>query len=122
MDKETLGDRIFKLRKKHGMSQYQLAKDIGIHQKNIGKYERNEYTPSAFIVRDIAKVFRVTTDYLLLGSDAGSMAGTIQIKDKDLAQTIQELNNIDDETRQVVIGVLKLAIKSSKAKELLNSV
>jgi len=82
MKEESLGDRIFKLRKAANMSQYQLAKKLDIHQKNIGKYEKNEYTPSALIVRDIAKVFGVTTDYLLFGSEAGARAGMIQIKDR----------------------------------------
>jgi transcriptional regulator with XRE-family HTH domain len=122
MTEESLGDRIFKLRKAANMSQYQLAKTIDIHQKNIGKYEKNEYTPSALIVRDIAKVFGVTTDYLLFGSEAGTKAGMIQIKNRQLAQWLQELDNLDEETRQVVIGVLKLAIKSSKAKKLLSEV
>jgi transcriptional regulator with XRE-family HTH domain len=122
MTEESLGDRIFKLRKAANMSQYQLAKTIDIHQKNIGKYEKNEYTPSALIVRDIAKVFGVTTDYLLFGAEAGTKAGMIQIKNRQLAQWLQELDNLDEETRQVVIGVLKLAIKSSKAKKLLSEV
>jgi transcriptional regulator with XRE-family HTH domain len=115
----SLGQRIFELRKASNMSQYQLAKQLDIHQKNIGKYERNEYTPSALIVRDIAKVFGVTTDYLLFGSEAGAMGGKINIKDRQLAQWIQELDNLDEETRQVVIGVLRLAIRSNKAKKLL---
>lgn len=122
MKQESLGDRIFKLRKAANMSQYQLAKEIDIHQKNIGKYEKNEYTPSALIVRDIAKVFGVTTDYLLFGSEAGAKAGMIKIKDRQLAQWLQELDNLDEETRQVVIGVLRLAVRSSKAKKLLSEV
>ena len=119
MKEESLGDRIFKLRKEANMSQYQLAKKLDIHQKNIGKYEKNEYTPSALIVRDIAKVFGVTADYLLFGSEAGTSAGMIKIKDRQLAQWLQELDNVDEETRMVVVGVLKLAVNSSKAKKLL---
>ena len=120
MNEDSLGERIFKLRKAAKMSQHQLAKQLGIYQKNISKYEKNEYTPSALIVRDIAKVFGVTADYLLFGSEAGTKGGVIHIKDRHLAQCLQELDNIDDETRQTVIGMLKLAIRSSKAKQLLN--
>jgi transcriptional regulator with XRE-family HTH domain len=120
MNDESLGERIFKLRKGARMSQHQLAKQLDIHQKNISKYERNEYTPSALIARDIAKVFGVTADYLLFGDEAGTKGGMIHIKDRQLAQCLQELDKIDDETRQIVIGMLKLAIRSSKAKQLLN--
>ncbi|NIM10819.1 MAG: helix-turn-helix domain-containing protein [Candidatus Aminicenantes bacterium] len=122
MNENSLGERIFKLRKAAKMSQHQLAKQLDIHQKNISKYERNEYTPSALIVRDIAKVFGVTTDYLLFGSEAGTREGVIHVKDRQLAQELQELDNLDEETRQVVIGLLRLAIKSNKAKKLLSEV
>lgn len=121
MKEETLGERIFKLRKEANMSQYELAKRIEIHQKNIGKYERNESTPSATIVKNIAKVYKITTDYLLFGSEAGTKEGTIHIKDRQLAQWIQELDTMDEETRQIVISVLKLAINSSKAKQILSA-
>ena len=120
MNEESLGERIFKLRKAAKMSQHQLANRIGIYQKNISKYEKDEYTPSALILRDIAKVLGVTTDYLLFGSEAGAKGGVIHIKDRNLAQQLQELDNLDDETREVVIGMLKLAIRSSKAKKLLS--
>ena len=122
MNENSLGERIFKLRKAAKMSQHQLAKQLDIHQKNISKYERNEYTPSALIVRDIAKVFGVTTDYLLFGAEAGTREGVIHVKDRQLAQELQELDNLDEETRQVVIGLLRLAIKSNKAKKLLSEV
>lgn len=103
------------------MSQSQLAQEVGIHQKNIGKYEKDEYTPSAIILRDIATVFGVTADYLLFGAQAGSKEGVIHIKDRQLAQCLQELDELDDETREVVVGVLKMAIKSHRAKSLLNA-
>jgi hypothetical protein len=56
---------------------------------------------------------------LLFGSEAGTRAGMIKIKDRQLAQWLQELDNVDEETRSVVVGVLKLAVNSSKAKKLL---
>ena len=120
MSEDTFGERVFTLRKESGMSQYELAKRLEIHAKNIGKYEKDEYVPSAFIARDMAKAFGVTTDYLLFGADAGSKEGVIHIKDRKLAQWLQEVDALDEETRDVVISVLKLAIRSSKAKKMLN--
>ncbi|PIE03021.1 MAG: hypothetical protein CSA81_04745 [Acidobacteria bacterium] len=121
MSEGTLGERIFQLRKEAKLSQQQLAQKLGIHQKNISKYEKNEYTPSALIVRDIATVFGVTTDYLLFGPQSGGKEGVLHIKDRQLASCLQELDSLGEETRQVVIGVLKMAIKSHKVKELLNA-
>jgi transcriptional regulator with XRE-family HTH domain len=121
MSNEEFGARLFKLRKEANMSQYELPKKLEIHPKNIGKYERNEYTPNATIVKNIAQVFGVTTDYLLFGTGSGSQEGIIHIKDRELARCLQEVNELDDETRQIVVSVLKMAIKSHKAKQLLNA-
>ena len=121
MEERTLGERIFQLRKDAKMSQQQLAAQLGIHQKNISKYERNEYTPSANIVRDMAKAFGVTTDYILFGEQAGGKEGALHIKDRQLAQCLQELDSLDDETKEVVIGVIKMAVRSFKARQVLSA-
>lgn len=121
MSEETFGQRVNQLRKASKMSQQQLAKLLGIHQKNISKYERDEYTPSAFIVRDMAKVFGVTTDYLLFGSQATTKDGVLHIKDRELALCLQELDDLDEDTRRLIIGVVKMAIKSHKVKSLMSA-
>jgi len=121
MSDGSLGERIFQLRKEAKYSQLQLAEKLGIHQKNISKYEKNDYTPSALIVRDMATVFGVTTDFLLFGPQSGGKEGVLHIKDRQLALCLQELDSLGEETRHVVIGVLKMAIKSHKVKELLSA-
>ena len=121
MDEGTLGERVFQLRKEARMSQQQLATQLGIHQKNISKYEKNEYTPSATIVRDMARIFGVTADFLLFGPQGGTKEGALHIRDRQLAQCLQELDALDDESRQLVLGVIQMAIRSSKARKLLNA-
>ena len=62
-----LGARIAALRRSRGMSQAQLADQLGISPSAIGMYEQNRREPAVEIIVALAKIFRVSTDYLLTG-------------------------------------------------------
>jgi transcriptional regulator with XRE-family HTH domain len=57
--------RITELRKAKSWSQADLAKAIEASRDIIGKYERNENSPSVEMALKIARVFDVPVDYLL---------------------------------------------------------
>jgi transcriptional regulator with XRE-family HTH domain len=114
-----LGNRIEQSRRNSNLTQYQLAKKLGISQKNISKYENNESVPNGLIIRDLARILEVTADYLLFGQEAVTKDGAIHIKDRQLAQWIKEVDHMDDEIKQSVISVLKLAVRCNKAKQVL---
>ena len=114
-----LGNRIEQSRRNANLTQYQLAKKLGISQKNISKYENNESVPNGLIIRDLARILEVTADYLLFGQEAVTKDGAIHIKDRQLAQWIKEVDHMDDEIKQSVISVLKLAVRCNKAKQVL---
>ena len=65
-----LGARIAALRREAGLSQAQLALRLGISPSAMGMYEQGRREPSMETVVAMAKVFRVTTDYLLTGQPA----------------------------------------------------
>lgn len=58
-------DRLKKLRVARGLSQAQVAKDLGLPQKTYCNYERNEREPNSTILIKISAYFGVTLDYLL---------------------------------------------------------
>jgi len=58
-------DRLKKLRLARGLSQAQLAKELGLPQKTYCNYERNEREPSSNTLIKIGAYFGVTLDYLL---------------------------------------------------------
>ena len=62
-----IGVRIAVLRRSAGMSQAQLAQKLKISASAVGMYEQGRREPSAEILVEIAKIFHVTTDYLLTG-------------------------------------------------------
>jgi transcriptional regulator with XRE-family HTH domain len=62
--------RLKELRKKHGITQEQLAQILGLERSTIGKYEgKKEVIPSAEVLNDIADYFEVSIDYLLGRTD-----------------------------------------------------
>ena len=59
------GNTLKPLRLKENMTQAQLAKKIGVTKSVISAYETGLRLPSYDILISIAKIFNVSTDYLL---------------------------------------------------------
>jgi transcriptional regulator with XRE-family HTH domain len=63
---ETLGARIRRARTHYGMSQAELARRVGISTQGMNLIEAGKTPdPAASRVREIARVLRVSADYLL---------------------------------------------------------
>lgn len=56
--------RLKELRTEKGLTYAELAKQIGVSYVAIGRWERCERTPNIESLVEIAKYFRVSTDYL----------------------------------------------------------
>ena len=63
-----IGPRIAALRKDAGMSQAELARELGVSPSAVGMYEQGRREPSAQTLVHLSKIFRVSTDYLLTGA------------------------------------------------------
>lgn len=63
----ALGETLTILRKSRGLSQEQLAEELGLTRQTISKWELNQSTPDiAYLVR-LSDYFGVSTDYLIKG-------------------------------------------------------
>lgn len=62
-------NRFKELRIKKGLTQQNLADLLKIDRTSISKYENGKQLPEIEILKDMAKFFNVTTDYLLGRSD-----------------------------------------------------
>ena len=60
-----LGERIKELRKKHAMSQKELADKLGVSTSAIGMYEQERREPDSAKLEKLCEIFSVTLDYLL---------------------------------------------------------
>lgn len=60
-----IAERIFELRKENGLSQEQLAKEIGVTHRAISFWEKGVNEPKATYIYRLAVFFNVSSDYLL---------------------------------------------------------
>lgn len=58
-------EKIIRERKKNGWSQEELAEKMGVSRQAVGKWESSQSVPDLDKVLQLAKLFGVTTDYLL---------------------------------------------------------
>lgn len=67
MERKTMGAFIAVLRKSSGMTQKELAEKLGVSDKTISHWERDESAPDISVIPVIAEIFGVTCDELLRG-------------------------------------------------------
>ena len=71
MERKTIGSFICVLRKANGLTQRELADKLGISDKAVSRWERDETAPDLSLIPAIAEIFGVTSDELLRGERAG---------------------------------------------------
>ncbi len=60
-----IAQNIVYLRKKHSLTQIELAEKLNYSDKAISKWERAESIPDVTVLKSIAEIFGVSVDYLL---------------------------------------------------------
>lgn len=61
----TLGTRLVELRKKHNLTQNDLAKTLSVSRGAISMWEINQRAPDPATLKQIADLFDVSVDWLL---------------------------------------------------------
>ena len=72
-----LSCRITLLRKYSGLSQSQLAQHLHISPSAIGMYEQGRRTPNIEILIEMSRIFNVSLDYLITGSEFSSTSRNV---------------------------------------------
>lgn len=70
MEKKTMGSFLAALRKAEGMTQRELAERLGVSDKTISRWERDDGQPDLSVIPVLAEIFGVTCDELLRGQRA----------------------------------------------------
>ena len=60
-----LGNRLAELRKQHGLSQEELADQLGVSRQAISKWERGEASPDTDNLIELARIYGISLDELL---------------------------------------------------------
>ena len=71
----TLGEKIYSLRVKNGLSQEAFGEKLGVSRQSVSKWETDQSVPELDKIVMISELFTVTTDYLLKESVAELASG-----------------------------------------------
>jgi transcriptional regulator with XRE-family HTH domain len=97
---KTLADRIQEQRKAKGLSQSDLAKAVGIHLSNIGRYERGEAMPASDILSRIGQALDVSQDFLSNGTLHDKASA--QINDQELLAQFRRVEQLSPAKKALV--------------------
>jgi len=106
----NIGKTITELRKQNGWSQNDLALKTEISQVMVGKYEREDASPSVEVAKKIADAFNVSLDYLIGEGINASF-------DKKTVKRLQDIQNLDNETQTMLFRLIDTIIRDTKAKK-----
>lgn len=102
-------NRLVQLRKEAKLTQHELADKIGMTVSSVSMYEVGAREPSPKVLSRLAKLFDVSTDYLLGISDERN--SDIQV---GLNTDRKEYAQLTDEQRTQIQNVVKAMIKQYK--------
>lgn|SRR5690625_3075124 len=63
----SIGKRLIKLRNQRGLKQNQIAKELGISNANLSRYEQDKRTPNEKTIHLLADFYEVQPSYILFG-------------------------------------------------------
>ena len=109
----TFGKKLRECREAKALSQQELAKKINSVHTVIGRYERDEMSPSIEVVKKLAAVLDTTAGYLL-----GEAKEENILKDTIMLKRLNDINSLPDKDREHIFYTLDGLIKSAKLNAL----
>lgn len=106
-------ERLRRLRKLRDLSQKDLAKKLNVNQSTVAYYESGRNTPSYDVMKKIATVFGVTTDFLLGRPHKGD---SILLNDDMYADGYTD-ESVLEELEERLIKLEDFELKEEKALE-----
>ena len=103
----SIGKCIRGLRKDLGLTQNQFGEKLGIHGRQLARYEEGVNTPSIDVLMKIADYCEVSLDFLAYGVHK-KLAKRTQINDNELLDLTRRIDNLKKSDRDKI----KWAIKS----------
>ena len=86
-----VSDRIRLLRERRGLTQSELAKQLGITRSSVNAWEQGISVPSTQYIVELAAILKISTDYLLgVESTASINVSGLTDEDIELAHSLIE--------------------------------
>lgn len=117
--KNSIGDRIRRLRIENNLTQLELANKVNITPKSISFYELDQRTPGKDILEKLADTLSTTPEYIMYGvasSDLPNDIGTAfddileLLDDEDSIAFYGDITKLNQEQREILKSAIKHAI------------
>ena len=120
MSSDTIKEKIKALREERKMTQTDVAKACNISQQAIQSWEKGKTQPGYDSLISLAKVFLVTTDYLLGLTDQRRPAASTQANSflsADEAKIIQQYRQLDEKGKNTIAAVMEAQLQAPAKPE-----
>lgn len=98
-----IGERIKEVREKNGFTQSSLAKKLGLSRSAVNAWEMGVSIPSAQYLIELAKLFKVSTDYIL---------------EVEPQETLN-ITSLENEEKQILYSLINYFEKHRKAVDII---
>ena len=105
------GNRLKTVREEKGLKREEVAKAIGTSAAIIGRYERNERTPSIDIAKKLAEALDVSLDYLVGET-------SVLLKDKRMIYRLEVLQKVKPVYKERILYMLDVMLKDAQNNSL----
>ena len=110
MDKrKEIGARIYKLRKKLGLTQRDLGKLFGVEHNTVSTYESGDAYPTIDNLITLATQARVTIEWLIMGTDENTPIEKVLTVDE--LQLLLDYRSANEETRLKIAKIVKIILE-----------
>lgn len=110
---DSFGKQLTECRKAKNLSQKELAEIFNTSHTTIGKYERDEMTPSIEAAKKLAKILDTSVAYLLGETEKADL-----FKDPAMLKRLNELEKLDEKNKSHILSVLDGFLQSVKLKNI----
>jgi transcriptional regulator with XRE-family HTH domain len=114
-----IGEKVQALRTTKGWTQEEFAKKMHTTASAVSRWESGRSIPSGETLAEWAKLFDVSVDYFLFDDVPRQPRGGL--KDPELRQQMEQIDELDPEARAGFKRFLKALIAEKKMKEALNT-
>ncbi|WP_020415406.1 helix-turn-helix domain-containing protein [Microbulbifer variabilis] len=104
--RQAFGKRLKELRKQKGWPQKELASKLDIRYSHLNKYESGMHAPPLEKLIQLADIFEVSLDYLVMGQPMEESP----IRNEVLFKRFKLLETFDDQDKDTVIRVIDAII------------
>jgi transcriptional regulator with XRE-family HTH domain len=103
-DKETLGQRLARIRKERGLTQSEVAKRTGLIQTLVSDYERGRLRLAADMIVRFAVALDITTDELL--RPKGRKAAPTQTVSRKVLRRLQQIESLPSYQQRALLTTI----------------